>query len=211
MNTPNLKAIIESNEEVTFPVSLLSVDELAKQLTDMDLTTNVSCIKNTNLGVVHMTFQMNSELAKEEFLKQSKLIEEKKRELDELLGSSEALQQLRKSMDFFSDEMMRALNTKKTNLSAIFPNALMLDYKVIALGGLEKKIGEIFDTKKIIKRLENNVGERLKDVLIEREHIESITIKGTEITMNSKDMNLLLLLSDELKRPLSKEETLTIK
>lgn len=211
MNTPNLKAIIESNEEVTFPVSLLSVDELAKQLTDMDTTTNVSCIKNTNLGVVHMTFQMNSELAKEEFLKQSKLIEEKKRELDELLGSSEALQQLRKSMDFFSDEMMRALNTKKTNLSAIFPNALMLDYKVIALGGLEKKIGEIFDTKQIIKRLENNVGERLKDVLIEREHIESITIKGTEITMNSKDMNLLLLLSDELKRPLSKEETLTIK
>lgn len=210
MNTPNLKAIIESNEEITFPVSLLSVDELAKQLTDMDLTTNVSCIKNTNLGVVHMTFQMNSELAKEEFLKQSKLIEEKKRELDELLGSTEALQQFRKSMDLFSEEMARTLNKNKSNFSAIFPNALILDYKVIALGGLEKEIGKVFDTKKIIERLESNVGKRLKDVLIERENFERITIKGTEITINSKDMNLLLLLSDELKRPLNHNEISTI-
>ena len=64
MNTPNLKAIIESNEEVTFPVSLLSVDELAKQLTDMDTEVIVNCINHTNLGVAYMTFQMNSELTK---------------------------------------------------------------------------------------------------------------------------------------------------
>ena len=210
MNTPNLKPIIESNEDITFPISLLSVDELAKQLTEMELTTNVTCIKYTNLGAVHMTFQMNSELAKEEFIEQSRLIEEKKEELDELMGSSEALEELRKSMDFFSDEMMKAFQKKRSNQSVIFPNALMLDYKVIALGGLEEKIGEVFDTDKIIERLESNVGEKVKDILIKREHIESITIKGTDITMNSKDMNLLLLLSDELKRPLNHNEVSTI-
>lgn len=211
MNTPNLKAIIESNEEVTFPVSLLSVDELAKQLTDMDTEVIVNCINHTNLGVAYMTFQMNSELAKEKLREQSRLIEEKKRELDELMGYSEAFIRLRNTMDSLGDERVREFNKKRSEFSVIFPNALMLDYKVIAMGGIEKQIAKVFDTKKIIERLESNVGDSVKDILIKREHIESITIKGTEITLNSKDMNLLLLLSDELKRPLSKEETLTIK
>jgi hypothetical protein len=210
MNTPNIETIIKSNEEMTFPISLLSIDELAKQLSEMELTTNVTCIKYTNLGAVHMTFQMNSELAKEKFIEQSRLIEAKKQELDEQMGSSEAFEQLKKSMDDFTDELMKAFQKKRSNQSVIFPNALVLNYKVIALGGLEKKIGEVFDTDKIIERLESNVGENIKDVLIKREHIESITIKGTDITMNSKDMNLLLLLSDELKRPLNHNEVSTI-
>jgi len=210
MNTPNIETIIKSNEEMTFPISLLSVDELAKQLSEMELTTNVTCIKYTNLGAVHMTFQMNSELAKEKFIEQSRLIEAKKQELDEQMGSSEAFEQFKKSMDDFTDELMKAFQKKRSNQSVIFPNALVLNYKVIALGGIEQQIKKVFDTDKIIERLESNVGEHIKDVLIKREHIESITIKGTDITMNSKDMNLLLLLSDELKRPLSHNEVSTI-
>lgn len=210
MNTPNIETIIKSNEEMTFPISLLSVDELAKQLSEMELTTNVTCIKYTNLGAVHMTFQMNSELAKEKFIEQSRLIEAKKQELDEQMGSSEAFEQFKKSMDDFTDELMKAFQKKRSNQSVIFPNALVLNYKVIALGGIEQQIKKVFDTDKIIERLESNVGEHIKDVLIKREHIESITIKGTDITMNSKDMNLLLLLSDELKRPLNHNEVSTI-
>lgn len=210
MNTPNIETIIKSNEEMTFPISLLSVDELAKQLSEMELTTNVTCIKYTNLGAVHMTFQMNSELAKEKFIEQSRLIEAKKQELDEQMGSSEAFEQFKKSMDDFTDELMKAFQKKRSNQSVIFPNALVLNYKVIALGGIEQQIKKVFDTDKIIERLESNVGENIKDVLIKREHIESITIKGTDITMNSKDMNLLLLLSDELKRPLNHNEVSTI-
>jgi hypothetical protein len=202
MNTPNVESIINSGEEFTIPISLLSIDKLIEQLISIKKPVNVSFVEHKSTAVSFRTIRVNPEI---EYLEESES-EKKSKDIDEYIRKnySEFYNNTRASELF--PEYFKKFEEIKQSLGVQIPKIMHIDYKILYVNE-KSNIAKLFkmDDKVASQFLKNTKG-KFRNFIISRDGFESITIKGDEIFLNSKNDNFMILLVNELRRPLTEKE-----